>query len=58
MISAKKYLESFYGNKEKAIQQLEKSIKLYEESSKRQTPKVLKRLQDYKSLLAEIKLLK
>jgi hypothetical protein len=58
MITAKKYVESFYGNKEKAIQQLEKSIQLYEESPRKQNAKVLRRLEDYKRLLSEIKLLK
>jgi len=58
MITAKKYVESFYRNKEKAIQQLEKSIQLYEESTRKQNAKVLRRLEDYKRLLSEIKSLK
>lgn len=50
----KKYIGFFYGNKEEAIIQLEKSINLYN-NSRNKTPKVLKRIQDYKNLLSEIK---
>lgn len=58
MISAKKYVENYYGDKDAAIANLEKWLKLYETSSINHTPKVIKRIEDYKSLLAEIKLLK
>ena len=54
-MDAKKYIGFFYGNKEEAIIQLEKSIALYENSKNRHTPKVVKRVQDYKTLLAELK---
>lgn len=61
-MDAKKYIGFFYGNKEEAIIQLEKSIALYEKSialyensKNRHTPKVVKRIQDYKLLLSEIK---
>ena len=54
-MDAKKYIGFFYGNKEEAIIQLEKSISLYENSKNRHTPKVLKRIQDYRKLLAELK---
>lgn len=54
-MDAKKYIGFFYGNKEEAIIQLEKSIALYENSKNRHTPKVVKRIQDYKLLLSEIK---
>lgn len=58
MIGAKKYLENYYGDKEKAIQELEKWINLYEQSPRKPTPKVVKRIEDYKNLLSEIKNLK
>ena len=54
-MDAKKYISFFYGNKEEAIIQLEKTILLYENSKNRHTPKVLKRIQDYRKLLAELK---
>lgn len=54
-MDAKKYISFFYGNKEEAIVQLEKSIALYENSKNRHTPKVVNRIQDYKLLLSEIK---
>lgn len=54
-MDAKKYIGFFYGNKEEAIIQLEKSISLYENSKNKHTPKVLKRIQDYRKLLAELK---
>lgn len=54
-MDAKKYIGFFYGNKEEAIIQLEKSIALYENSKNRQTPKVVKRIQEYQLLLSEIK---
>jgi hypothetical protein len=54
-MDAKKYISFFYGNKEEAIIQLEKSIALYENSKNRHTPKVVNRIQDYKLLLSEIK---
>lgn len=57
-MDAKQYISFYYGNKEKAIKQLEKSISLYENSKLIPTPKVTKRIQDYKNLLAEIKLIK
>lgn len=53
-MDAKKYIGFFYGNKEEAIIQLEKSINLYS-NSRNKTPKILKRIQDYKLLLSEIK---
>ena len=56
-MDAKKYISFFYGNKEEAIIQLEKSIALYD-NVRTKTPKVLKRAEDYKKLLSEIKLLK
>jgi hypothetical protein len=49
-----KYIAFFYGDKEKAIEQLEKSIQLYDNSN-RKTPKVIKRVEDYKNLLEVIK---
>lgn len=57
-MDAKKYIGFFYGNKEEAIIQLEKSISLYENSTLVPTPKVTKRIQDYKRLLSEIKEIK
>ena len=54
-MDAKKYIGFFYGNKEEAIIQLEKSIALYKNSKNRHTPKVVKRVQNYKTLLAELK---
>lgn len=53
-MDANKYISFFYGKKGEAIIQLEKSIKLYNNSRKK-TPKVLKRIEDYKKLLSEIK---
>ena len=52
-MDAKKYISFFYGNKEEAIIQLEKSIALYD-NVRDKTPKVLKRAEDYKKLLSEI----
>jgi hypothetical protein len=57
MISAKKHLENYYGDKKRAVADLEKWLSLYENSTRRQTPKVLKRIEAYKQLLAEIKAL-
>lgn len=54
MISATKHLENYYGNKERAVADLEKWLVLYENSPRRHTPKVIKRIEDYKTLLAEI----
>ena len=54
-MDAKKYIGFFYGNKEKAILQLEKSISLYRNSTIKHTPKVVKRINDYENLLNEIK---
>lgn len=54
-MDANQYIGFYYGNKEEAIKQLEKSISLYENSKLTPTPKVTKRIQDYKNLLAEIK---
>jgi hypothetical protein len=56
-MDAKKYISFFYGNKEEAIIQLEKSIVLYD-NIRIKTPKVLKRAEDYKRLLSEIQSLK
>lgn len=53
-MDAERYIGFFYGNKEEAIKQLEKSIALYESSPNRQTPKVKKRISDYKELLNQI----
>jgi len=53
-MDAKKYIGFFYGNKEEAIIQLEKTIVLYD-NTRIKTPKVLKRAEDYKRLLSEIK---
>lgn len=58
MISAQKYLENYYGDSDKAVASLEKWIKLYEESKNRHTPKVLKRIADYKRLLEELNAIK
>jgi hypothetical protein len=44
MISAKKHLENYYGDKKRAVADLEKWLSLYENSTRRQTPKVLKEL--------------
>ena len=52
-MDAKKYISFFYGNKEEAIIQLQKSVALYE-NSRTKKPKVLKRVEDYKRLLSEI----
>jgi hypothetical protein len=52
-MDAKQYI-SFFGSKRKAISYLEKSIALYENSKLVQTPKTVKRIEDYKNLLAEI----
>ena len=52
-MDAKNYISFFYGNKEEAIIQLEKSIALYD-NARDKTPKVLKRVEDYKKLLSEI----
>lgn len=56
-MDAKQYIGFFYGNKEEAVMQLEKSIALYE-NSRTKKPKVLKRVEDYKRLLSEIQELK
>lgn len=56
-MDAKKYISFFYGNKEEAIIQLQKSIALYE-NTRIKTAKVLKRVEDYKRLLSEIEELK
>jgi uncharacterized coiled-coil DUF342 family protein len=53
-MDAKQYLSFYYGDKEKAIEQLEKSINLYDNST-RKTPKVIKRIEAYKKLLEEVK---
>lgn len=53
-MDAKKYISFYYGNKEKAMDQLEKSIQLYDNSN-RKTPKVIRRIEEYKKLLEEIK---
>jgi len=53
-MEAKQYISFYYGNKEKAILHLERSIALYESSALKQTPKTLKRIQEYKDLLTEI----
>jgi len=52
-MDAKQYIGFFYGNKEEAIIQLQKSVNLYE-NTRIKTPKVLKRAEDYKRLLSEI----
>jgi hypothetical protein len=52
-MDAKQYIGFFYGNKEEAVMQLEKSIALYD-NTRIKTPKVLKRVADYKRLLSEI----
>ena len=57
-MDAEKYISFFYGNKEEAIIQLEKSITLYDSSPNNHTPKVAKRILDYKNLLTEIKALR
>ena len=54
MISAKKHVDNYNGDKERAIVDLEKWLSLYENSNRKQTPKILKRIADYKQLLAEI----
>ena len=54
-MDAIQYLGFFYGDKEKAIDQLEKYISLYEKSPNVKNPKVEKRIADYKKLLEEIK---
>lgn len=53
-MDANKYLSFFYGNKEEAIKQLEKSIHLYN-NNRPKTDKVLNRVRKYKSLLTELK---
>jgi len=53
-MDARKYISFYYGDKEKAIKQLEKSIELYNNTN-RKTPKVIKRSEDYKKLLEEVK---
>lgn len=53
-MDAKEYISFYYGDKEKAIEQLEKSIELYNNAN-RKTPKVIKRSEDYKKLLEEVK---
>lgn len=53
-MDAKQYISFFYGNKKKAISQLEKYISLYENSKLVQKSKTLKRIQEYKNLLTEI----
>lgn len=54
-MQAKQYISFFKGDRNKAISYLEKSISLYEKSPLPQTPKTVKRIQDYKNLLIEIK---
>lgn len=49
------YVSFYYGDTEKATQQLEKSISLYENSPFKQTEKGKKRIENYKMLLSEIK---
>lgn len=53
-MTAKQYISFFNGNKEKAISHLKKAISLYENANLAQTPKTVKRIQEYKDLLAEI----
>ncbi|MES2796702.1 MAG: hypothetical protein V4683_12090 [Bacteroidota bacterium] len=52
-MDAKKYISFYYGDKEKAIEQLEKSIQLYDNAN-RKTPKVIRRIEEYKNLLEEV----
>jgi hypothetical protein len=52
-MDAKKYISFYYGDKEKAIEQLEKSIQLYDNAN-RKTPKVIRRIEGYKKLLEEV----
>lgn len=54
MVSAKQYVANYYGDKEKAIKVLEQGIKMYEASPRKHTPKMAKRLEQYKRLLDEI----
>lgn len=54
-MGAEQYLGFFYGNKEEAISNLEKWIPLYENSPNKHSPKVTKRIADYKELLSAIK---
>ena len=51
-MNARKYLSFYYGNKEKAIEQLQKSIQLYDNAN-RKIPKVIRRIEEYKNLLEE-----
>lgn len=52
-MDAKKYISFYYGNKEKAIEQLQMSIQLYDNAN-RKTPKVIRRIEEYKNLLEEM----
>ena len=54
-MDAQNYIGFFYGNKEEAIANLEKWIPLYENSPNKHSPKVIKRIADYKELLSAIK---
>lgn len=53
-MDAKQYIGFYYGNKEEALTQLDKSISLYETSTLNHTPKVKERILKYKSLREEI----
>jgi len=57
-MNAEKYIGFFFGNKEEALAYLEKWIPLYENSLYKNSPKVIKRISDYKELLVEIKAIK
>lgn len=52
-MDAKKYISFYYGDKEKAIEQLQMSIQLYDNAN-RKTPKVIRRIEEYKNLLEEM----
>jgi len=53
-MTAKQYISLFYGSRERAITHLKKYVSLYENSNIRQTPKTIKRIEEYKQLLTEI----
>jgi uncharacterized membrane protein YvbJ len=53
-MDAEKYVSLYFGGKEQAVSSLEKAINLYN-NDRRKTKKVLKRIEEYKKLLEEIK---
>lgn len=49
------YVSLFYGQNEKAIEQLEKLISIYEDPAVTQTQVLKNRIEHYKSILSDLK---